>query len=190
MNKFLIVGLGNPGYEYVNTKHNVGFSCIDYLSNKLNLKLDKEKFNGLYTKTNLNNVDVFFAKPQTYMNLSGDFVKKFVDYFDIPTDNILVIYDDIYLPLATYRLKISGSSAGQKGLQDIITKLNTTNIKRLKIGIGLPKEYVDKISVYVLSKFNYEEKEVINNLYSILYNIINDFTLLSFPNLMNKYNKK
>lgn len=190
MNKFLVVGLGNPGSKYLNTKHNIGFDCVSFLSNKFNCKLDKEKFNGHYSKIILDNVILFLAQPYTYMNLSGDFVKKFINFFDIPIENILVIYDDIYLPFSSYKLRASGSSAGQKGIQDIMNKLGTNNINRLKIGIGKPSNGMQPLSNYVLSKLNNKELEIVNNLNLFLYNIINDFSLLSFDNLMQKYNKK
>lgn len=190
MNKFLVVGLGNPGNQYLHTKHNIGFDCISFLSEKFNFRLDKEKFNGYYSKFMINDVSLFFAQPHTHMNLSGDFVKKFINFFNIPIENILVIYDDIYLPFASYKLKSSGSPGGQKGIKDIIDKLGTSNIKRIKIGIGKPQNTLQSLSSYVLSKFNNQEIEIINNLYLFLYNIINDFYLLSFNNLMNKYNKK
>lgn len=190
MNKFLVVGLGNPGNKYLKTRHNIGFDCIDFLSKKFFFELDKQKFNGYYSKIILNDLTIFFAQPHTYMNLSGDFVKKFINFFDIPIENILVIYDDVYIPFASYKLKASGSSGGQKGIQDIITKLNTSNINRIKIGIGQPQNSLQSLSDYVLSKLNSQELEVINNLYSILYNIINDFFSLSFNDLMQKYNGK
>ena len=121
----LIVGLGNPGKEYENTRHNIGFIFIDNYAKSKNIDINTEKFNGLYTKTTINNEQVILLKPLSYMNLSGEVVKKYVDYFKININDILVINDDLDMDLGRIRLRLSGSSGGHNGLKNIALNLNT-----------------------------------------------------------------
>ncbi|MBN3534799.1 aminoacyl-tRNA hydrolase [Mycoplasma procyoni] len=152
----LIVGLGNPGDEYKNTKHNVGFWVLDKIASDLNLEFDKNKFNGLFVKTE----DYILAKPQTYMNLSGEFVSSLASFFKINIDDILVIYDDMDFKIGQAAIKNNGSPAGHNGMKNIIEKLGTDQIKRLKIGIGRPADKNNKN--YVLSPFSDSEKEILD----------------------------
>lgn len=182
----LIVGLGNPGKEYDNTKHNVGFLIIDnYLKIKELPKMGK-KFNGLYLKTNINDKEVILLKPLLYMNLSGGVVKKYVDYFKINVDDILIISDDLDQELSKYKLKCHGGSGGHNGLKDIEDNLGTDNYKRLKVGISNDKTIDGKD--YVLSKFNKKDKQILKEVISKSINIIDDFVINDFESLMNKYN--
>ena len=136
----LIVGLGNPGLEYVWTRHNLGFQVIDYLANKLNIKLKKEKFKVLYTISNCLEQKVIFLKPLTYMNNSGECIRNFMNYFQVSSENMLVIYDDLSLPLESFRYRLRGSSGGHNGIKNIIECLKTQKFPRLKIGIGSKQE--------------------------------------------------
>ena len=133
----LMVGLGNPGAEYQNTRHNLGFAVIDQLANQLKVELNKKKFNGLYCKTG----EYILLKPQTYMNNSGECVAAFLNYFQIPLDNLLIIYDDIALPLGNFRYRFQGSAGGHNGIKNLIEKLGTTKFKRLKVGIGYMTDF-------------------------------------------------
>ncbi len=180
----LIVGLGNPGKEYEKTRHNVGFMAVDAFSSSNNL-IFKNKFNALYAETMVNNEKVILLKPQTFMNISGDAVLEFKNYFDLNVDDILVIYDDINFEVGELKIKKSGSSGGHNGINDIINKLKTKNIKRVKIGISKNKF---KLKDYVLSSFNSEELEKLNNIFKITNNIIEDFSNIDFEKLMSKYN--
>lgn len=184
----LIVGLGNPGKEYENTRHNIGFNIINLYLEKHNLVLDKNKFDGKYTKTNINNEDVILLEPQTYMNLSGKCVKKIVDFYKIKPEDILVIQDDLDLNIGRIKLKQNSSSGGHNGIKNIEEELNTKNIKRLKIGISNDKLIDTKD--YVLGKFNKEEKEILDNTYKICINILDDYLKMNFDLLMTKYNKR
>lgn len=184
----LIVGLGNPGKEYENTRHNIGFNIINLYLEKYNLVLDKNKFDGKYTKTNINNEDVILLEPQTYMNLSGKCVKKIVDFYKIKPEDILVIQDDLDLNIGRIKLKQNSSSGGHNGIKNIEEELNTKNIKRLKIGISNDKLIDTKD--YVLGKFNKEEKEILDNTYKICINILDDYLKMNFDLLMTKYNKR
>lgn len=180
----LIVGLGNPGKEYENTRHNIGFMVIDnYLKNEK----FKTKFNGMYLKKVINNEEVIFLKPLSYMNLSGEVVKKYVNYFKINSSDLLIISDDLDMPCFKIKLKYKGSSGGHNGLKNIIQNINTEEFKRLKIGISNNLN-VDTKS-YVLSKFNQEELEKLHKKFEITNNIINDFINLDFEKVMSKYNE-
>ena len=184
----LIVGLGNPGKEYENTRHNVGFNVIDLFLKKNNLSLNKEKFNGKFTKVNINDNEVIFLEPQTFMNLSGDSVRKIIDFYKIKIDDILIIQDDLDMPVGKIKLKEKSSSGGHNGIKDIEQKLKTNSFKRLKIGISNDKSKNTKD--YVLGKFSKEEKQVLDKTYEICLNILNDFLLINFDLLMGKYNKR
>ncbi|QJG67226.1 aminoacyl-tRNA hydrolase [Mycoplasma phocoenae] len=151
----LIIGLGNPGSEYVNTRHNVGFSVVDQLVDDLGLSSQyKEKFKGLFIK----NDDFIIAKPLTYMNLSGDFVQSITQFYKINVADIIVVYDDMDHNVGSAVVKSTGSAGGHNGMGDIIQKMGTKEIRRLKIGIGRPKQDAKK---FVLGTFNSIEKPVI-----------------------------
>ncbi len=140
----LIVGLGNPGLEYVWTRHNLGFQVIDCLANKLGLKLGREKFRGLYTTSTYLSQKIILLKPLTYMNNSGECIRDFINYFQISIEDTLVIYDDLSLPLESFRYRSRGSSGGHNGIKNIIECLKTQKFLRLKIGIGSKQEVLWK----------------------------------------------
>lgn len=183
----LIVGLGNPGHEYENTRHNVGFMVLDSWFKKYNYSFDKRKYNGEYSLIKINGEDVIFLKPLSFMNLSGIVVRDFVNYFKIDVNDILVIYDDKDIDIGCVKLKNNGSSAGHNGIKSIIENLKTSNFKRLKV--GLSKNNVDMVS-FVLGKFSSLEMCKINDVLKLSNDIIDDYFVMSFDNLMNKYNKK
>lgn len=183
----LIVGLGNFGKEYENTKHNVGFMFIDYLCQKINLELKELKFSGLFSKTKINSEEVIIAKPLTYMNLSGEFVSKIINFYKIKTEDILVIHDDLDCELGKFKIKQKGSSGGQNGLKNIINLLKTENIKRVKIGIGRPKNN-QPIKDYVLSKFSFDEKILVFNNFNSICEVVEYFVEGNLIKAMNKFN--
>ena len=182
----LIVGLVNPGKEYQNTRHNIGFMVIDRYLEKNNIVGEKNKFNGIYYEFIINNEKVIFLKPQQYMNLSGEVVKRFVDFFKISINDVLIINDDLDMECGRIRLRTTGSSGGHNGLKNIEHHLNTKEYKRLKIGISNNKLFDTKD--YVLGKFSREEQSKIEEAIEISTNIINDFLVLEFDKIMNKYN--
>ncbi len=155
---YLIVGLGNPGQEYDNTRHNIGFYLIDQYLAKNNLTLNNEKFKGAYGKFNINNEEVIIAKPLTYMNLSGEFIRDIIKFYKIDLNNVLVVYDDMDLPLGKLRLKDNGSAGGHNGIKSIIQCLGTQNFKRIKFGIDKPTNKSYSIVDYVLGKFDSNER--------------------------------
>ena len=133
---YLIVGLGNPGDKYEKTRHNVGFRIIDKIADKYNAKTFKNKFEALYADCDIDGKTVMLLKPLTYMNNSGRAVSEAVRFYKIPTDNILVIFDDISMAAGRLRIRANGSHGGHNGLKDIIELLGTDNIARIKVGMG------------------------------------------------------
>lgn len=178
----LIVGLGNPGKEYESTRHNIGFMIIDKFLGDIKYK---EKFSGLYYEKDMGE-KVIFLKPQTFMNNSGFCVKKFVDYYKISPENILVIHDDLDLEVGKIKYKINSSSGGHNGIKSIINNLKTQNFIRLKIGISSTNK--DQIIDYVLGKFSKKEIDEIN--VNDIINSINDYINNDYTFVMNKYNGK
>ena len=184
----LIIGLGNPGKEYQKTRHNVGFMALDAIANYLKVEINENKFSGLYCKTTYNNEQIILLKPQKYMNLSGEVVRSFVDYFKIDIENILVISDDLDLPVGKMKLKYKGSCGGHNGLKNIEQHLNTQEYKRIKIGIS-NDDLIDTKD-YVLGNLSKEDKNTLDNLYKELCGVVDDYFHMEFPDLMNKYNRK
>ena len=184
----LIVGLGNPGKEYEDTRHNAGFKFIDEYAKSKGLTFNQNKFKGLYTTFINNGEKIILLKPQKYMNLSGEVVRDFVNFFKIKTDDILIICDDLDTPLGKIKIKYKGSSGGHNGLKNIEQNLNTNEYKRIKIGISNDKNE-DRIN-YVIGKMPKEDLNKLNEVTSHSPEILNDYLTLKFDNLMNKYNTK
>lgn len=181
----LIVGLGNPGKEYINTRHNVGFMVLD---NYLTTNDWKEKFNALYHEEKINGERVLFVKPLTFMNLSGDAVVKYVNYFDILIDDILIIHDDLDLPFLTYKLKKNSSAGGHNGIKSIINRLNTQEFARLKVGVSHDKSMSTKD--YVLGSFSKKEIDAFKLMQENFNKIIESFIKDGIDRTMNIYNTK
>lgn len=182
----LIVGLGNPGKEYEKTRHNIGFMVIDKFVKENNISNSKEKFCGIYYEMEYNNEKILLLKPQKYMNLSGEVVKKYINFYKIDINDILIICDDLDMPCGKIKLKYTGSSGGHNGLKNIECHLGTKDYKRLKIGISNDKEVQTK--EYVLGRFSEEENKQIETSTTLAGSIINDYLKITFENLMNKYN--
>ena len=181
----LIVGLGNPGSKYEHTRHNMGFDVIDLFSDLSKIDIDKETFKGVLGRGKVFDEDVILLKPLTFMNLSGESVQLVVNYFKIPIEDVLVIYDDMALAPGTIRLRSNGSSGGHKGMQNIIEKLHTENIKRIRIGIGEPT--YDTID-FVLTKPNKEEKPLIDEAIVRATEAIKVYLNKNFETAMSQYN--
>lgn len=181
----LIVGLGNPGKKYEHTRHNMGFDVVDLFSELAQIDIDKDAFKGLVGRGNVFDEDVYLLKPQTFMNLSGESVREIVSYFKIPKEDIIVIYDDLDLEPGKIRLRLSGSSGGHRGIQNIIEQLGTENIKRIRIGIGKPT--YDTID-YVLGKPLKEEQVLIDEAIKKAVDALKEILKNNFDSAMNKYN--
>ncbi len=152
----LIAGLGNPGAQYQKTRHNAGFMVVDALADKFGAGFQSWQNLGVYAKVSLSGKEVLLAKPQTYMNLSGQLVGGLARFYKIPSENILICFDDMSLNLGNIRLRASGSAGGQKGMKHIIEQLGTDKISRLRVGIGPKPEHFDAAD-FVLGKFTAAE---------------------------------
>ena len=182
----LIVGLGNPGKEYAGTRHNCGFMVIDRLASKLNVDVDQNKFKGLYAKVTYHGEDIILLKPQTYMNLSGESVNAMMNFFKIDKEDLLVIYDDLDMPVGKLRLRKTGSAGGHNGIKNIIAHLNSQDFKRIRVGIDRHK-YMN-VADYVLSRFSKVESEAIEQGIENAANAVLDYLDNDFNHAMNYYN--
>lgn len=157
---WLIVGLGNPGEKYENTRHNVGFQVVDELAERQNAPVQKLKFKALTNLLTISGERVLVMKPVTYMNLSGEAVRPAMDFYKIPADHVLVIYDDVSLPVGKIRVRPSGSAGGHNGIKNIIAHLGTQDFPRIKIGTGAPGEGGDMID-WVIGVPSQAERKVL-----------------------------
>lgn len=157
----LLVGLGNPGIKYENTRHNAGFLAIDYLVEKFSFDKKSDKFDSDFFTGEIENHKIIAIKPQTFMNLSGSSVQKFAAFYKIPTDKIFVFHDEIDLKVGTHKIKFAGGNAGHNGLKDIDSKIGK-NYHRIRIGVGRPEDSRFEISDYVLGKFSKIERNIID----------------------------
>ena len=158
---WMIVGLGNPGEEYRNTRHNAGFLTVDTLADHLGVHIDRMKFHALTTEVTIGESRVLLLKPMTYMNESGLAVSEAASFYKIPSDHILVISDDISLAPGKLRLRRKGSAGGQKGLKSIIERLGTENFPRLRMGVGAKPHPDYDLASWVLSNFSKSETELL-----------------------------
>lgn len=180
----LIVGLGNPGKEYDKTRHNVGYMFLDFLTENSEFKINK-KFNAMEYITEVNSEKVIYVKPTTFMNSSGEAVIKYVNYYKLKSEDILIIQDDLDMDTGKYKLMFNHGDGGHNGIKSIIANLNTREFLRLKIGIS--KTSADTKD-YVLSKFGRSELVKINNAFEELENLVIDYTSMNIDLLIGKYN--
>lgn len=152
--EFIIAGLGNPGKEYEYSRHNAGFLCLDILCNKYGIKTDRVKYRSLTCTAVIEGHSCLVMRPQTYMNSSGEAIKEAADFYKIPPEKVIVIYDDISLPTGTLRIRKKGSAGGHNGIKSIIWQLNSDTFPRLKLGVGDRKDKDDDLKDYVLGKFS------------------------------------
>ena len=159
---WLIVGLGNPGKQYENTRHNCGFRAIDLLAEQLGCKIDKGKFQGLYGQITHNGCKLFLLKPQTFMNLSGKSVLQLSAYYNIPPQRIVVMFDEISLPPGRLRVRGDGSAGGHNGIKSIIQELGSQDFPRVKIGVGAKPHEQQDLADWVLSGFTAQEEKALS----------------------------
>ncbi len=191
----LIVGLGNPGRSYADNRHNIGFMCLNYFARAQGIRFDKKQGLARIGTGEAAGTEVILARPQTYMNLSGQSVGRLVHKFNVDINDLLVIHDDLDLPPGKIRIRHGGGSAGHKGIESIITELNSPSFPRLRVGIGRPtivegstETSETDIVTYVLSDFTPDEKQAVNMTIprvseAILYLLTEGLTAT-----MNKYN--
>lgn len=158
--RYLIVGLGNPGFKYANTRHNIGFRCVDALAERHGLSFDRKQGKALVASGTIAGQPVLLIKPQTYMNLSGDAVSAVANFYRITPDRLLVIFDDLDLPVGTVRIRKSGGAGGHKGMISIIERLGTQEFSRIRVGIGRPPGRMDPAD-YVLLPFHEGDESIL-----------------------------
>jgi PTH1 family peptidyl-tRNA hydrolase len=186
-NFYLITGLGNPGREYKETRHNIGFMALDRLSARLGESFGKVQSQALVARAAHKESRLILAKPQTYMNLSGQAVGSLARFYKIPPTNLIVCYDDVDLPFGALRIRPGGGSAGQKGMASIIERLGTDNFPRLRLGIGRPPGRMDA-AAYVLQPFNRDEQAELPILLDRAADAILAFVTGGLEKAMNLYN--
>ena len=158
---YIIAGLGNPGKNYVGTRHNMGFEVIDTIASKYNININKEKFKAHFGEGRIGNEKVILVKPQTFMNLSGESIREFVEWYKTEPENLIVIYDDVSLPVGKLRIRPKGSAGGHNGMKSIIYQIQSDVFPRIKVGVGAPQNKDYDLADYVLGRFTKEEVEVL-----------------------------
>ena len=187
LENFLIIGLGNPGREYRETRHNVGFMLLDRLAVKLNVRFTRLQSRALVASATFGERKVILAKPQTFMNLSGQSVQGLVHFYKLPLTNLLIAHDDLDLPLGTIRIRPDGGSAGQKGMSSILDRLGTDEFPRLRMGIGRPPGQMQAPD-YVLQEFSNADLTFISETLNRAVEAVLTFVGEGLDTAMNKYN--
>lgn len=186
-NSYLLIGLGNPGREYNSTRHNIGFMLVDQLCVRLNARGMKLQSKAIVISTNYEERKIILAKPQTYMNLSGQSVQGLLHFYKIPIENLLVAHDDLDLPFGTIRIRPAGGPGGQRGMASTIEKLGTKDFPRLRLGIGRPPGRMDPKD-YVLQDFSRDETKMLPELLERAVDAALTFVTDGLNKAMNKYN--
>lgn len=187
---YIIAGLGNPGLKYEGTRHNIGFETIDYISAVYNIPIKKLGFKALFGQGIIGGEKVILAKPQTFMNLSGESLKPMLDYYKLPPSNLFVIYDDVNLATGALRIRPSGSDGGHNGMKSIIYMLNSDAFPRIRIGIGSkPNPHMD-LADYVLGSFSKEEIELLSDTAKQIVKAVPVMMKEGISAAMSKYNGK
>ncbi len=187
----LIVGLGNPDKEYLNTFHNLGFMCVDKLAEILGVQFSKEKCKALIAETKIGGEKIIIAKPLTYMNLSGESVRELLSFYKIDLSDLVVVYDDYDLEKGLIRLRENGSAGTHNGMRNIVLNLSSDKFKRIRIGFKQNGEYKIPLINYVLSGIKAEEKPLFDKAVERVANALKDFAnQITFDKIMQKYNGK
>lgn len=182
---YLIVGLGNPGLEYRHTRHNVGFDIVDLIAEKYNINLNRAKFKGVYGDGFIGGEKVLLLKPSTYMNLSGESLVEAANFYKIPRENMIVIYDDVSLAVGRMRIRPEGSAGGHNGIKNIILHLSSEVFPRIKVGVGQPQ---GGLIPHVLGHFPKEERETLEKLFPAAIQAVESIIRYGVIEAMNKYN--
>lgn len=185
----LIVGLGNPTKQYEGTRHNVGFETIDRIAAENQIRVEEKKHKALYGSGYIEGEKVILAKPQTFMNLSGESVRELSDYYKIPAENIIVIYDDISLDVGQLRIREKGSAGGHNGIKNIILHLGTEVFPRIKVGVGEKPKGWD-LADYVLGRYSAEDRKIIDEAQKEAAEAVKMMVMDDVRGAMNRYNTK
>ena len=186
-NTFLIVGLGNPGREYKDNRHNVGFMLVDRLSVRLDARMSRVQARALVGSVNYEGNKIILAKPQTYMNLSGQSIQGLARFYKLPLENVIVAHDDLDLPFGTIRIRPGGGPGGQRGVASAIERLGTKDFRRLRIGIGRPPGRMDP-AAYVLQDFSKADLSLLSEVLDHAADAALEFILNGLNAAMNKFN--
>lgn len=187
---YIIAGLGNPDKQYENTRHNVGFDAVDVLAEKYDIAVTARKHRAYCGKGIINGQKVVLMKPQTYMNLSGESLRAAVEYYKVdPTEELLVLFDDISLAPGQIRIRRKGSAGGHNGIKNIIANLNTQDFARIKIGVGEKPKQMDLVD-YVLGPFSKAERELVDEAIGRTIEAVDIILGETIDKAMNQYNKK
>ena len=184
---FLLIGLGNPGREYKDTRHNVGFMLIDRIAVRLNARGMKVQSKAIVMTTTHEERKLILAKPQTYMNLSGQSVQGLIHFYKVPFTNVMILSDDLDIPFGTIRIRASGGPGGQRGLSSILEKLGTKEVPRLRLGIGRPPGRMDP-AAYVLQNFSREEAKTLSEVLDHGAEAVLAFVTHGLNRAMNEFN--
>ena len=184
----IIVGLGNPGNKYQNTRHNVGFCAIDHICSKLNVSADKLKFQGLFCRCEMAGEQVLLLKPQTFMNESGKSVAQFASFYKIPPENIIVIFDDVLLDVGKLRIRSKGSHGGHNGIKSIVSCLSSEAFPRIKIGVGKKPHPDYDLADWVLAPLPLADRDTISKNMDSVYDAVCDILRGDAQKAMGKYN--
>lgn len=184
---YLIIGLGNPEEQYARTRHNMGFSTINKIANKYNVSFDKKKFDALYVDTIIEGEKVILVKPQTYMNLSGTSVRQFVQFYKVPMDNLIIIYDDIDIDKGIVKIRKKGGPGTHNGMKSVEQEIATDTFPRVRVGIGQPTYKNDMIN-YVIGQVPKEEYEILEKGIQKAADAVIDIIKNGIDHAMNKYN--
>lgn len=187
---YLVAGLGNPERKYEGTRHNIGFETIDLLAHNWGIRLNKIKHKAVMTDTVFHGDKVLVAKPQTYMNLSGESIRDIVNFYKIPVENVIIVCDDINLEIGRIRIRAKGSDGGHNGLKSIIYQLASDNFVRIRMGVGAPKNKDYDLADFVLGKFSKEEIEILTPTANNVVSAVETIILKDVGAAMNKFNSK
>lgn len=185
---FIVVGLGNPGSKYDNTRHNVGFETVDFLSRRHGINITKLKHKALIGDGTISGQKVLLVKPQTFMNLSGESVREILEWYKVPVENIIIIYDDIDIPVGKLRLRPKGSAGTHNGMRSVIYQIQSDEFPRVRIGVDRPPEGWD-LANYVLSKFAGDDKKKAEEAIVNAADAIEAIVKSGIDQAMNKFNK-
>ena len=185
----LVAGLGNPGSEYASTKHNIGFLAVDEIGKRIGIELKKKKFYGIYGEGFYNKQKLLLLKPETYMNRSGESVSSATNFYNIPSENIIVVHDEMDLPTGTVRIKAGGGSAGHKGVNSIIERIGDSGFIRVRIGIGKPRDKAEGAN-HVLAQFEKHKRDIAQDSILRAADAVLDIIENGVEKAMNKFNTK
>ncbi len=184
---YLIVGLGNPENDYRHTRHNMGFNTINQLAKQYKIEVIKKKFKGLYGKGIVEGEEVILLKPQTFMNLSGESIREVMQFYRLHIDQLIVIYDDIDIQPGKIKIRKAGGAGTHNGMKSVLQAVKTENIKRIRVGIGMPKEKVDLVN-YVLGSIPEEEKEELEKGINLAKEAVIEIIKQGMDKAMNRFN--